>query len=106
MCGEQMNILLALGCKLVRAVHKTASAILDFGMLIAEHQKHPSSPWMFPSPKTGEMYHPDAGDVKKATKNTERRRGYDKYPLRRSLNLRRVGHGVGQTFLAPEKPNK
>ena len=28
--------------------------------LIAEHQKHPSSPWMFPSPKTGEMYHPDS----------------------------------------------
>ena len=29
-------------------------------LLIAEHQKHPSSPWMFPSPKTGEMYHPDS----------------------------------------------
>ncbi|MFQ8837834.1 MAG: site-specific integrase [Oscillospiraceae bacterium] len=23
-------------------------------------RKHPSSPWMFPSPKTGEMYHPDS----------------------------------------------
>ena len=31
---------------------------VDF--LIAEHQKHPSNPWMFPSPKTGEMYHPDS----------------------------------------------
>ena len=29
-------------------------------LLVAEHQKHPSSPWMFPSPKTGEMYHPDS----------------------------------------------
>ena len=29
-------------------------------LLIAEHQKHPSSPWMFPSPKTGEMNHPDS----------------------------------------------
>ena len=29
-------------------------------LLIAEHQKHPGSPWMFPSPKTGEMYHPDS----------------------------------------------
>ena len=29
-------------------------------LLIAEHQKHPSNPWMFPSPKTGEMYHPDS----------------------------------------------
>ena len=31
---------------------------VDF--LIAEHQKHPNNPWMFPSPKTGEMYHPDS----------------------------------------------
>ena len=29
-------------------------------LLIAEHQKHPSNPWMFPSPKTGEIYHPDS----------------------------------------------
>ena len=29
-------------------------------LLIAEHKKHPSNPWMFPSPKTGEMYHPDS----------------------------------------------
>ena len=29
-------------------------------LLLAEHQKHPGSPWMFPSPKTGEMYHPDS----------------------------------------------
>ena len=29
-------------------------------LLFAEHQKHPSNPWMFPSPKTGEMYHPDS----------------------------------------------
>ena len=29
-------------------------------LLIAGHQKHPSNPWMFPSPKTGEMYHPDS----------------------------------------------
>ena len=29
-------------------------------LLIAEHQKHPSNPWMFPSPKTVEMYHPDS----------------------------------------------
>ena len=29
-------------------------------LLAAEHQKHPSNPWMFPSPKTGEMYHPDS----------------------------------------------
>ena len=30
------------------------------GLLVAEHQKHPNNPWMFPSPKTGEMYHPDS----------------------------------------------
>ena len=29
-------------------------------LLVAEHQKHPSNPWMFPSPKTGGMYHPDS----------------------------------------------
>ena len=29
-------------------------------LLVTEHQKHPSNPWMFPSPKTGEMYHPDS----------------------------------------------
>ena len=29
-------------------------------LLIAGHQKHPGSPWMFQSPKTGEMYHPDS----------------------------------------------
>ena len=23
-------------------------------------KKHPGSPWMFPSPKTDEMYHPDS----------------------------------------------
>ena len=26
----------------------------------AEHQKHPTNPRMFPSPKTGGMYHPDS----------------------------------------------
>ena len=29
-------------------------------LLVAKHQKHPSNPWMFPSPKTGEMNHPDS----------------------------------------------
>lgn len=29
-------------------------------LLLEEHQKHPSSPYMFPSPKTGKMYDPDA----------------------------------------------
>ena len=28
--------------------------------LIAEHEKHPDNPCMFPSPRTGEMYHPDS----------------------------------------------
>ncbi len=28
--------------------------------LIAEHEKHPDSPYMFPSPRTGELYHPDS----------------------------------------------
>lgn len=28
-------------------------------LLVAEHKKHPDNPYMFPSPVTGEMYHPD-----------------------------------------------
>ena len=29
-------------------------------LLRQEHEKHPDNPWMFPSTKTGEMYHPDS----------------------------------------------
>ena len=29
-------------------------------LLQQEHEKHPNNPYMFPSPVTGEMYHPDA----------------------------------------------
>ena len=29
-------------------------------LLRQEHKKHPENPWMFPSPKTEEMYHPDS----------------------------------------------
>ena len=29
-------------------------------LLKQEHDKHPNNPWMFPSAKTGEMYHPDS----------------------------------------------
>ena len=29
-------------------------------LLIQEHNKHPDNPYMFPSPVTGEMYHPDS----------------------------------------------
>ena len=29
-------------------------------LLIQEHSKHPDSSYMFPSPLTGEMYHPDS----------------------------------------------
>ena len=28
--------------------------------LLAEHEKHPDNPYMFPSPRTGELYHPDS----------------------------------------------
>ncbi|ANU55379.1 hypothetical protein ADH66_12410 [Acutalibacter muris] len=36
------------------------SAKNSFDLLCAEHSKHPTNPYMFPSPKTGEMYHPDS----------------------------------------------
>ncbi len=29
-------------------------------LLEVEHRKHPDSPYMFPSPKIGEMYYPDS----------------------------------------------
>ena len=29
-------------------------------LLVAEHEKHPDNPYMFPSPKTGEMWFPDS----------------------------------------------
>jgi len=29
-------------------------------LLIQEHEKHPNNPYMFPSPITGDMYHPDS----------------------------------------------
>ena len=29
-------------------------------LLIQEHNKHPNNPYLFPSPLTGEMYHPDS----------------------------------------------
>lgn len=29
-------------------------------LLLQEHAKHPNNPYMFPSPLTGEMYHPDS----------------------------------------------
>ena len=41
----------------VRKISIPQSAI---ELLRQEHEKHPDNPWMFPSPKTGEMYHPDS----------------------------------------------
>ncbi len=29
-------------------------------LLVKEHAKHPSNPWLFPSSRTGVMYHPDS----------------------------------------------
>ena len=29
-------------------------------LLILEHAKHPGTPWLFPSSRTGGMYHPDS----------------------------------------------
>ena len=29
-------------------------------LLIQEHAKHPNNPWLFPSSRTGGMYHPDS----------------------------------------------
>ena len=60
-------------------------------LLLREHKKHPDSPYMFPSPKTGGMYHltlhrADVESVRPVLSN----------PFR---TFRRVGQGVG---LGPE----
>ncbi len=41
----------------VRQVSIPQSAV---DLLIQEHNKHPDNPYLFPSPRTGEMYHPDS----------------------------------------------
>ena len=43
-------------------------------LLKQEHAKHPDNPWMFPSGRTGEMYHPDS--VVTLHKRTSRTRGW------------------------------
>ena len=34
--------------------------IVAVELLVEEHEKHPTNPYMFPSPRTGEMWDPDA----------------------------------------------
>ena len=46
--------------KTENSIHKISIPQDAVELLVTEHQKHPGSPWMFPSPKTGEMYHPDS----------------------------------------------
>ena len=43
--------------KSVRLVSIPQTAV---DLLIQEHNRHPDSPYLFPSPLTGEMYHPDS----------------------------------------------
>ena len=50
-------------------------------LLKQEHAKHPDNPWMFPSSRTGEMYHPDS--VVNLHKKNPQRRGTGAYPLPR-----------------------
>ena len=53
--------------KLVVSQPKTQNSIRTLAipqqavdLLVAEHQKHPSNPYLFPSPKTGTMFDPDS----------------------------------------------
>ena len=46
---------------------KTENFILEISipqeaveLLVKEHAKHPGNPWLFPSSRTGAMYHPDS----------------------------------------------
>ena len=42
------------------SVRKIAVSDQAIEMLTKEHKRHPNNPYMFPSPRTGEMYHPDS----------------------------------------------
>ena len=46
--------------KTENSVRKISIPLSAVELLRQEHEKHPGNPWMFPSPKTGEMYHPDS----------------------------------------------
>ena len=53
--------------KLIVARPKTENSIRQISipqeaveLLMKEHAKHPSNPWLFPSSRTGDMYHPDS----------------------------------------------
>jgi len=53
--------------RLVVSAPKTSNSIRTIAipkqatsLLVAEHYKHPESPFLFPSPKTGNMYYPDS----------------------------------------------
>lgn len=46
--------------KTENSVRKISIPLSAVELLRQEHEKHPDNPWMFPSPKTGEMYHPDS----------------------------------------------
>jgi integrase len=42
------------------SVRQVALSQQAVDLLVAEHEKHPDNPNLFPSPRTGEMYHPDS----------------------------------------------
>ena len=46
--------------KTENSVRKISIPLSAVELLRQEHEKHPGNPWMFPSPRTGEMYHPDS----------------------------------------------
>ena len=53
--------------KLIVARPKTENSIRQISipreaveLLVKEHAKHPDNPWLFPSSRTGAMYHPDS----------------------------------------------
>ncbi len=46
--------------KTENAIQEISSPQETVELLIQEHEKHPDNPYMFPSPVTGEVYHPDS----------------------------------------------
>lgn len=61
-------------------------------LLIQEHDKHPNSPYMFPSPITGEMYHPDS--VVNLHKKILKDAGLPHHDLRHTFAITALQNGV------------
>lgn len=88
--------------KTVNSIRKIVIPQQAVKMLVEEHLKHPDSPYMFPSPVTGNMYDPDAvGRIhKKLLKRAELDAGIRFHDLRHTFSTLMIQNGVDAKTLA------